>query len=145
MKDDEDNIGVQNPVVKRMLDNFKISAEAEADNRKRGLECISFYRGGKAQWDEGIYTLRNKKRPNESYNQIPKFIRQITNVMRMNKAQTRVVANTDGDVEVAEKMEDLLRSIQSECQADVAYDIFVNFKMPFAILTLNNISLVIAV
>lgn len=122
MDTDEDNIGVENPVVRRMLDNFKLSSEAEADNRKRGLNCISFYRGGKAQWDEGIYKLRDKKRPTEAYNQIPKFIRQITNVMRMNKAQTRVVANTDGDVETATLMEDLLRSIQSECQADVAYD-----------------------
>lgn len=113
---------VKDKVVKRMLDNFDTSSEAESDNRKRGLNAISFYRGGKSQWDTKIYERRYGKQPTESYNQIPKFIRQITNNMRQNKANTKVIPNTDGDIVVAEKLEDLLRAIQAQSQADVAYD-----------------------
>ena len=113
---------VKDDAVKRMLDNFDLSKEAEAENRRRGLKAIQFYRGGKSQWDTNIYNLRNGIQPTESYNQIPKFIRQITNLMRQTRAQTKIVANMDGQVEVAEILEDLFRAIQAQSQADVAYD-----------------------
>jgi len=113
---------VKDKAVQRMLDNFDLSSDAEAENRKRGLKAIQFYRGGKSQWDDNIYNIRNGIQPTESYNQIPKFIRQITNLIRQNKAQTKVVANMDGEEKVAGVIEDLMRAIQAQSQADVAYD-----------------------
>lgn len=118
-----DYSNILNSTVRDMLKDFDLSSEADSTNRRNGLDAISFYRGGRAQWDENLWKFRtNDNRPTESYNQIPKFIRQITNDIRQNKTQTRFIANTDGSKPVAEKMEDLARAIQSTSEAEVAYD-----------------------
>lgn len=120
-----DNIydSIKDPVIKRMLSNFKLSSDAENENRKKGLEALKFRKGGKDQWDDTLYNLRTTtNRPAESYNQIPQFVHQVTNDMRLNMPQTKFVPGTDGSKEVAEAREDLARNIQSSSEGEVAYD-----------------------
>lgn len=115
--------GVTSPVIRKMLERFRLSADAEADNRKRGLEALKFRRGGEYQWDDRMLGLRREdNRPSDSYNQIPQFVHQVTNDMRLNMSQIKFLPGEDGDQEVAEVYEDLARSIQSTSEAEVAYD-----------------------
>lgn len=110
-------------VIKRMLANFKLSSDAESDDRKRFVEALKFRRGGEYQWDPQVYShFGEQNKPRESYNQIPQFIHQVTNDMRMNMPQIRFTSGEDGQDEVAEIKEDLCRAIQSTSEAEVAYD-----------------------
>lgn len=112
-----------NSVIKRMLERFKLSADAESENRKRGLAALKFRQGGDAQWDNNILTVRREdQRPTESYNQIPQFVHQVTNEMRINMPQTKFVPGNEGSKEVAEIYEGLARTIQASSEAEVAYD-----------------------
>lgn len=112
-----------NPVVKRMLARFELAQEAESQNRQRGLDTLKFYKGGDDQWDAKMLSMRrDDNRPSETYNQLPQFVHQVTNDMRMNMPQTRFVPGKDGTKEVAEVYEDLARNIQSQSEAEVAYD-----------------------
>lgn len=107
-----------------MLDNFKLSEEADKENRRNGLEALKFRRGGKDQWEDKVYNLFGEQnKPRESYNQIPQFVHRITNDMRVNMPQTRFSSGTNGQEAVAEIYEDLARAIQHTSEAEVAYDI----------------------
>jgi hypothetical protein len=114
----------QPDVIKRMMDNFKLSEDASSENRRNGLDAMKFRRGGKDQWDTSVYTMFGEQnKPRESYNQIPQFVHQVTNEMRINMPQTRFAPGTNGSEKVAEIYEDLARAIQSTSEAEVAYDI----------------------
>lgn len=118
------------PVIRRMLDFFKLSSEAEADNRKRGLAALKFCAGGQNQWDQNILSLRAAdNRPSESYNQIPQFVHQITNDQRMNMPSVRFLPGNDASKELCEIREDLARAIQSTSEAEVARDNAVEYQV----------------
>lgn len=111
------------PVIKKMLRRFNESSEAEADNRTRGLAAMKFRQGGQGQWEDSIYDLRgHNNQPRESYNQIPQFVHQVTNDMRMNMGEVKFIASKDGTTEIAKVYEDLVRNIQSSSEAEVAFD-----------------------
>lgn len=121
--DQTDEPGVDNRIVREAIEFWKLSSEAEQDNRNRGLYAAKFALGGKDQWDPEMYDTRTlDARPCESYNQIPNFINQVVNDGRMNMPQTRFIADDDGDVETAERMEDLARNIQQQSDAEISYD-----------------------
>ncbi|MFA7238985.1 MAG: portal protein [Sulfuricellaceae bacterium] len=114
----------QPEVIRRMMANFKLSEDASSENRRNGLDAMKFRRGGKDQWDTSVYTMFGEQnKPRESYNQIPQFVHQVTNEMRINMPQTRFAPGTNGSEKVAEVYEDLARAIQSTSEAEVAYDI----------------------
>lgn len=117
--------GVDSKIVQEAIDFAKLAADAESSNRERGLQALQFAMGGDAQWDADVLKTRRLdgfQRPCDSYNQIPNFINQVANDARMNMTQTRFVPNEDGDKETAEKLEDLARDIQTQSDAEVAYD-----------------------
>lgn len=117
-------------LLKTMLERFKLSAEAESDNRQRGLDALKFRVGGDNQWDQNMLRLRQAdNRPSETYNQIPQFIHQITNDMRMNMPQVKFIPGKDGTKEVATVYEDLARNIQAESEAEVAFDTAADFQV----------------
>lgn len=130
MADEESKKGGVDPVITKMLDRFKLSSEAEATNRKDGLLALKFRTGGDNQWDQNILNLRSSdNRPSESYNQIPQFVHQVTNDMRMNMPQVRFIPGNEGTKEVAEVYEDLARNIQSSSEAEVALDTAADFQV----------------
>ena len=114
----------QPKIIQRMMANFRLSEDASSENRRNGLDAMKFRRGGKDQWDTSVYTMFGEQnKPRESYNQIPQFVHQVTNEMRINMPQTRFAPGTNGSEKVAEVYEDLARAIQSTSEAEVAYDI----------------------
>lgn len=115
MADESDN-----PIVADMLAHFKLSADAEADNRTRALYVLDFTRPGAKQFDADQISARGK-RPSYSFNQLPKFGRQVINDMWQNVPNIKYVAKTDADVPKAEILEDKIREVQSQGCAQTAY------------------------
>lgn len=130
MSDDDDKATGLDPVVSRMLSFYKLSSEAESDNRKRGLAALKFGSGGQEQWDTNILRMRQSdNRPSESYNQIPQFVHQITNDQRMNMPSVKFLPGNEASRELAEVREDLARCIQSSSEAEVARDTAVDYQV----------------
>lgn len=109
-------------VLKEAHKRMQLAAEAEADNRRAALEDQEF-RAGK-QWPDNIMADRNSDgRPCLVINRIPQFIQQITNDQRQNRPSIKVYpVDGKGDVETAKIIQGLVRHIEYDSNADVAYD-----------------------
>lgn len=95
---------------------------AESKNRKSGLDDRMFKVGN--QWPTEIMAQRNlDKRPCLTINKLPTFIRQITNDQRQNRPSINISPVGDrGDMEVAKMYRGLIRFLERDCAADIAYD-----------------------
>lgn len=98
-------------------------AEAhEAKNRQQGLDDLKFKNGD--QWPEAIKADRTtNKRPCLTINKMKTFVHQITNDQRQNRPAIGVSPVGDrSDPEVAKMLKGLIRQIERQSNADVAYD-----------------------
>lgn len=111
-------------IVKEMLDDFKLSKEAEADNRTRALFILDFTRPGAKQFNTTQISTRGN-RPSYSFNQLPKFGRQVINDQWMNVPQIKFVPQNDSDADKAELLEDKIREIQAQGCAQTAYKLAI--------------------
>lgn len=109
-------------ILRIARERFRIVEEAEADIRIDALADLEF-RAGK-QWPEEIKQARElENRPCLVINRIPQFIRQITNDQRQNRPSIKVSAVDDNaDVETAKILQGLIRHIEYNCNAEIAYD-----------------------
>ena len=119
-KDDE--------ILKEELEAFDDAVEAEKDNRARALEALRFNRLGE-QWPENIKRDRElQNRPMLTLNHMPAFIRQVVNDSRQNKPQITVKpVDDDADIHTANVYKGLIKTIETQSKADVAYDTAVDF------------------
>lgn len=111
-------------IVSDMLRDFKQSADAEADNRARALFVLDFVRPGAKQFGAEEIKARGN-RPSYSFNQLPKFGRQVINDQWMNVPQIKYIPKTDADVDKAEVLEDKIREVQSQGCAQTAYKLAI--------------------
>lgn len=74
-----------------------------------------------SQWDEWM-TQTRQGRPMYTVNKLRQALKQITNDQRQNRPQAKVRAVENGDVELAEVREGLMRSIDSGSDAELAAD-----------------------
>lgn len=116
MSKDEDTINEAKEI-------FDLATEAESDNRKAALDDIKFARLGE-QWPEAIRKQRELEgRPCLTINRMLAFIRQVVNDSRQNKPSIKVhPVDSGADPETAEIFDGLIRSIEYQSSADVAYD-----------------------
>jgi len=114
----------EDSIVKSMLDHFKLSADAESDNRKRALFVLDFVRPGAKQFGSEEIAARGK-RPSYSFNQLPKFGRQVINDQWKNVPQIKYIPKTDADVDKAEVLEDKIREVQNQGCAQTAYKLAI--------------------
>jgi hypothetical protein len=105
------------------LEQFKISEDAEADNRETALEDIRFARMGE-QWPDEIAAERSREgRPMLTINRMPSFCRQVVNDARQNKPSITTRPATGGaNVYTANLFDGLIRQIQNQSSASIAYD-----------------------
>ena len=110
-------------ILKDALAAFKLSQDAEADNRADALDDLRFARLGE-QWPEEIKKKRDVEgRPCLTLNKLPAFIRQVVNDGRLNKPQIKVhPVDSSADPKTAEVINGLIRNIETVSNADVAYD-----------------------
>lgn len=103
-------------------ERFIIASDAESEIRKEALDDLEFRAGD--QWPAEIKRQRYQdQRPCLTINQIPQFIRQITNDQRQNRPSIQInPVDSEADVDTAEVLEGMVRHIEYDSGADAAYD-----------------------
>jgi hypothetical protein len=109
-------------LLQRARKRFDRASQAESDNRRDGLEDDKFVAG--EQWPVGIAALRQfEQRPCLTFNRFPTLIHQVTNDQRMNRPAINISPVGDrGDPEAAKVYANLIRAIERDSEADIAYD-----------------------
>jgi Phage P22-like portal protein len=109
-------------IIERARKRFDRANQAENTNRKDALEDLKFEAGD--QWPADVQAQRNAdKRPCLTINKCKTFVHQITNDLRQNRPTINVSPVGDkGDVEVAKMYRGLIRAIERDSRADIAYD-----------------------
>lgn len=107
-------------ILKEAKKRYDYCSTQWGEFKQRSTELLDFISGN--QW---TYTARQNFE-NAGYtamtsNRIPTFLRQITNEIRKNTPEIQVDPRSDGEEEKAEAINDLIRNIQEESQAEVAY------------------------
>ncbi len=109
-------------------DAFKRASEAEADQRKDMLDDLRFAKLGQ-QWHEADIKRREEDgRPCLTVNRMPAFVRQVTNDARQNRPAIKTHPVGDkADRETSDILDGLIRNIEYQSNADVAYDTALDF------------------
>lgn len=104
------------------LERFDRAWESDRENRRLAVEDISF-RTGEGQWPEHIKQQRKEEdRPTLTINKTGQFVRQITGDMRQARPAIKVRGVDDqADPELAEIQTGLIRAIENQSSAKVAY------------------------
>ena len=110
-------------IIQEALERFKESDDATDFSRKAAYDDMNFARLAD-QWPDAIRQQRmDEGRPCLTINRLPAFIRQVVNDSRQNKPAITVHPVDNGaDVQTAEVINGLIRSIERRSNADVAYD-----------------------
>lgn len=115
----------EDPSDKETIDvarrRFKLCVEAESDHRSEELDDLKFLTG--EQWPTNIKEQRNiDKRPCLTINMIPQFEHQVVNDQLQNPSSIQVSPTGGGaTVETAEVQEGMIRHIEQNSRADIAY------------------------
>lgn len=105
------------------LERYKQSVEIDDENRRNFEDDIEFY-SGETQWNQAVQKSREQdNRPCITVNRLPSFVRQVVNDYRQNKTTVNVRAVDDNaDPETADIMKGIIRHIESNSDADIAYE-----------------------
>lgn len=109
-------------LINQAKERFKLCAESEAENRKEELDDQRFMIGD--QWPSDIKASRTlDMRPCLTINRMPQFVRQVTNDQRQNRPSIKINPVDDGaSKETAKVLEGMVRHIEYNSHADIAYD-----------------------
>lgn len=112
-----------NDQLKRIKDHYAAAVEAWRDQYERGRDEVAFC-DSENQWDAQDRMAReNKGRPCITVDRMTPFLDQLANDQRQNRQAIDVHPVDDhGDVETAEVISGLIRHIEYDSNADVAYD-----------------------
>lgn len=117
-------------ILDEARDLFRSCEEREADNRDEALDDLEFARLARQWRPEDEEQRAAEGRPCLTINRMPAFIRQVVNDARQNAPSIAVRAVDDAaDPATAEVMSDLIRDIEAQSSADIAYDTAVDFAV----------------
>lgn len=113
---------------------FKVCEDRESETRRLWKADLRFANGDPDngyQWDDTLRRARElDKRPCLTTNKVKQHNRQITNDARQNKPAIRVYPVDDGaDKKTAEILNGVIRHIESNSNADTAYDMALEFAV----------------
>ena len=111
------------PVMQEALERFEESQDGSDYNRESYEHDIKFARLGE-QWPDDVKSARlAESRPCLTINKLNPLVRQVVNDTRQNKPAISVSpVDNDADVETADVISGLIRHIERNSNADVAYD-----------------------
>jgi hypothetical protein len=117
-------------LLEEAQERFKDSLDAESDNRANLLDDVRFVRLGE-QWPEEILRQRERdKRPCLTINKLPAFVRQVVNDARQNRPAITVTGvDSQADPKTAEVLSGIIRHIERNSNADIAYDTAVEWAV----------------
>lgn len=109
-------------IITEMRRRLKLARDAEGGNRADQLEDIRFSFG--EQWPAAMKMARQQEgRPALTINKTDTFVRSVVNNMRASRPRIRVHPVSDGAcVKKANVIEGLIRHIEVNSNADLAYD-----------------------
>src|SRR5271155_1795998 len=109
--------------IETSLKRFRLTAEAESDCRKQGLEDLRFSIGT-GQWDEAVKANREiEGKPCLVVNRAPTFLRQYTGEERQQRPAMIVSpVGSNTDPETADIIQGCLRHFEVQSYADQVYD-----------------------
>jgi hypothetical protein len=109
-------------ILEEAQEAFKLASDNEDENRKAALDDLKFARLSD-QWAPEDKRRRGTDRPALVINKLPAFIRQVVNDARQNKPSIKVRPVDDiADVDTAQVINGIIRNIETNSHADVAYD-----------------------
>ena len=111
----------QDKIFLEARDRFKQAEEYERENRLLMEEDFNFAAGD--QWPDAVKRQREQEgRPCLTINRLPQFIAQVVGDARQNKPAIKThPVDDEADVETAELLEGLIRHVEANSQASVAY------------------------
>jgi hypothetical protein len=109
---------------------MRVAEAAESETRKKAVAALRFA-SGENQWPTSIQVQRDlENRPCLTINKTDAFCRQVINQMRQQRPRMTVHPVGDGaDVDKAEVIKGVLRHIEVNSNADVAYDTANEFQV----------------
>ena len=109
-------------ILERIKKRVDQAVARESDNRKAMVDDLKFKAG--TQWPADVATQRaTDKRPCLTVNKLPTFVSQVTNSQRENRPSINVSPVGDkGDKDAAKMYRGLIRHIERQSRADIAYD-----------------------
>ena len=112
---------------KDAVDFMHLVAEADNTNRADGLSDLQFSYG--EQWPAQVQNMRMlESRPCLTINKLDAFIRQVTNSQRQQRPRIKAhPMDSVADPKIAEVLTGLIRHVESNSDADNAYDTAFNF------------------
>lgn len=130
MDDDEEESGpmTDEEILEEARENYELCCASDSEWRDDAISDLNFIKGGDNQWDAlSLASRKASGRPVITINQLPVFIHQVTNDQRMNTPSISVHSvGYDVDEEAAKVRQGIIRHIEYDSNADVAYDRAVN-------------------
>lgn len=126
-RDGDESSGLSAKEEKAVLEEakrrMKYALDTDQDDRDRAERELAFvWNLENCQWDDDA-KKRRSGRPMLTENRNPSFIRQVTNAVRQSRPQVRVLpVDGAGDIYTAQILEGLIRNIEANSRADLAYD-----------------------
>lgn len=105
----------------KLRERFSRCVEADQTNRRWALDDLKFLHEPGAQWDQRTRAERGD-RPCYEFNKLRVTIKRVVNDMRSNRPMGKVRGQEDGDKQVAEIYEGLIRNIWNCCDGDTVID-----------------------
>lgn len=107
-------------LMERARKRFDRCVTYEGQNRKHGVLCLRMINND--QWDSN--DLKNRQnRPSVTVNKMKSFVNQVANGQRENRPAINISPEGDrGDREVARMLKGVVRKIERDSAADIAYD-----------------------
>lgn len=108
--------------IELALERFQNVVDAESDNRTKALDDWKFKLGD--QWPESYKSDRQADgRPCLTMNRLPSQVKQVTNEQRAQRPAAQVnPVGSGADVDTAEVLQGMLRHIELNSDAEIAYD-----------------------
>jgi len=116
-------------VPERAVACMNLAVDADTENRSAAIDDLNFSYG--EQWPSEIKMQRQlDKRPCLTINKTDTFVRSVVNNMRQQRPRIKVHPVSDGaDQQTAEVLEGLMRHIEVQSNAELAYDTGCEFQV----------------
>lgn len=111
------------------MSNFKLVAESESELRQNMKDDLSF--SSSEQWPSQIKQDRVQDgRPCLTINRLPQFLKQVTNQQRASRPGIQInPVDSGADVQTAEALQGIIRCIERNSDADIAYSTACEFQV----------------
>ena len=116
-----DDFDTESDFLAHMRTEFYENIQYDRLNRESAIDDLRFFVGD--QWEDYVRQRREAARkPVMTVNRLPAFVAQIVGARRMSESVIKILPDTGGTKSVARIREDLVRAIQKESRAEMAFD-----------------------